>query len=90
VLLGDSDAAAAAQAAAADALGAAAVDASEHGGGRGLSLPPAMAVAAGSLVVGSSDGSNGSRGCPLYAKYYDKLYPHSAQAPRGGRPAQAV
>jgi hypothetical protein len=88
VLLGDSDAAAAAQAAAADALGAAAVDAPEYGGGgdRGLSL----AAAAGSLVVGSGDGSSGSRGCPLYAKYYDKLYPHSAQGPQAGRAAQAV
>jgi hypothetical protein len=89
VLLGDSDAAAAAQAAAADALAAAAVAVPDHrGGDRGLSLPPAMAAAAGGLVAGS--GGGGSRGCPLYAKYYDKIYPHAGQATGARQAAVSV
>lgn len=76
VLLGDSDAAAAAQAAAADALAAAAADAPEPGDSSPVvELPASMAAAAGILVAGSS--ASGSRGCPLYAKFHDKAYPHS-------------
>jgi len=76
VLLGDADDAAVVQAAAADALAAAeAADTPAAADGGVAAIPPDIAAAAGDLVA---DSEAGSRGCPLYAKYYDKLYPHSS------------
>lgn len=77
MLLGDGDAAAVVQAAAADAVAAAAVaDVGDEAIGNAAILPN-IAAAAGNLVA---ENEGNSRGCPLYAKYYDKTYPHSNQA----------